>query len=127
MDITQVLPLTVVVITPVEGTAGTDLIDIQPPIDEVWILHHVYASHNDVAAKDMAWLWQDDRESETATLCAVISTAAAVKRILFADTDLATPQVADVYSYPQAQIAGLQAGKFISAWALVSIIKGRRE
>jgi len=118
------LPLFVITLTPVEGTGGTDSLNFVPPVGELWIIHHAFASHDDVAAKNVQWGWVDTRTGVTGILCAVIATNPLVARYFFTDTGITPTRPADNFSYPKAAIAGLAAGKFLSGWALVTRIRG---
>jgi len=109
--------------TTVEGIgAGNTYNPIRPAAGEIWILHSLIFTHDDVAARTLAFNWIDQATNQNISLG--VSTVAGVYRSLFVDSGFAGPITMNRDSYIRCHAVDLAAGKYIHPRALVYKIRG---
>lgn len=108
-------------ITQASGAGGNTYCNIQPPEGELWMIHAISASHDDVA-RTISWVWSDSPLSLIATLY----TEAAVTAMHYYHRDVgsAAPVQANRQVYPSFYVAAMAGAKTITVNVLYERIVG---
>ena len=102
--------------------AGATYDPNRPPAGELWILHSLVFTHDDMAARVCGFNWIDQATNQNISLG--VSIAAGTYRSLAIDSGFYGPITMNRDSYVRCVATDLAAGKYIHPRALVYKIRG---